>query len=590
MPNPNLALAVVNTLNNQPVVYIGQAAELAVTLTNNMGFDVPLTPNSSVLQILMPEFYAPGDLGNMKIALTDWTFAVDTANDWLTLTYACANAGIWANGASMQFNITNASSSHDADTDYVQINPVNMGKIPAQVQTPSPLSLISPPAGKAKLTDSMEISVDGQGSIYVSSAGDPLYNSMFLNIKNKGTVPFYNGKNAWPKMPEVIVTFVYGQTSGALAPDNDKKAPQTGSAWNISASIPISQNNVWSAIPANESHPKWLLQPSKTVPGILGIGDSANITFEFSQIVSETPIGHTQMTVVFKNFYKDDNTPYDDETFILDVVKQAPPPTRGAVGFFGLNPIAKVFSAKQPIPINLRWTLFDVASVNLITSFPGISPVSKKYSASTPVQYDTATVNIPGVTVDTPVFLTLQTFDGYGGYLNSLQFTVFVQSMVFNDPRDNKAYSTVQVGNQVWMAQNLDYDAGDQSCFYNHDGSNEAKLGRLYTFAGAQKNLPPGWRLPSKADWQALVNTFPNAYDALICCQDGGFNAPLGGWGTGINGNFTDSGNVGYFWTASETDPSDAYFVEFSSGRKLILLDNTYPMTSVFSVRYVKDL
>ncbi len=590
--NPDLTLATVNTANQQPIVYIGKTTELAVTLTNNLGVDLALTPgtNASVLQILLPDFYTGDDLSNMKIDLPDWNYKIFAADQYLTLTYAGAAAS-WANGTSIQFNISNATSNSAAGTDFVQINPTGFGgNIPSQVQTPAPISLINVPSGKAKLLDAMEISVDSQGSIYVSTAGDPIYNKLFLNLKNIGNEPLYSGKQDWPKQPQVIVSFVYGNTSGALAPDNDKKTPEIGSAWKIKTSIPISQNNVWSANPGTDTHPQWILEPSKNSLGIIGTGDSANITFEFSQIVSLTPIGHTQMTVVFKNFMKDYTTPFDDQVFILDIVKQNPSPYRGALNFFGPNPLVKVYNPDQPVKIDLRWTMFDVASINLITSFSGIAPVSKKYDSGIPLQYDNYTILIPGVSQDSVVIITLQAFDGYGGYLNSLQFTVFIQSKVFNDPRDGKIYPTVQIGNQIWLAKNLDYKVVNESLYYNNDGSNEAKFGRLYTWQGAQCNLPPGWRLPTQADWQKIVNEFADAYAALIEGGTNGFDAPLGGWSTAFtNGNFSDKDDVGYFWTATEQDANDAYFVMFSCSRKMVILSNSYPFASMFSVRYVKN-
>ena len=54
----------------------------------------------------------------------------------------------------------------------------------------------------------------------------------------------------------------------------------------------------------------------------------------------------------------------------------------------------------------------------------------------------------------------------------------------FTDARDGETYRTIQIGNQVWMAENLRFKT-DGSYAPNNDESNVAKFGRLYTWTKA---------------------------------------------------------------------------------------------------------
>ena len=75
----------------------------------------------------------------------------------------------------------------------------------------------------------------------------------------------------------------------------------------------------------------------------------------------------------------------------------------------------------------------------------------------------------------------------------------------FVDARDNQTYKTVVIGNQTWMAQNLNYNMENSSC-YNDNPDNCAKYGRLYTVDAAMNACPSGWHLPSEYEWDTLMN------------------------------------------------------------------------------------
>jgi uncharacterized protein (TIGR02145 family) len=98
------------------------------------------------------------------------------------------------------------------------------------------------------------------------------------------------------------------------------------------------------------------------------------------------------------------------------------------------------------------------------------------------------------------------------------------------DPRDSKVYKTVKIGEQVWMAQNLDvstFNNGDPIpqalsseewrqadknkqpawCYYWNDKSLSRKYGKLYNWyavADPRGLAPKGFHIPTDSDWRKL--------------------------------------------------------------------------------------
>lgn len=180
-----------------------------------------------------------------------------------------------------------------------------------------------------------------------------------------------------------------------------------------------------------------------------------------------------------------------------------------------------------------------------------------------------------------------------------------LQSGSFIDERDNKEYQWVQIGEQIWMAENLNYAEKPRSyCLENSEEKCDI-YGRLYEWSTAmniaegynvsewdgvddshQGICPNGWRLPSGTDWWRLeeyvmseaglvgkgdlvvgyllksvegwqVNTGVDAY---------GFKALPGGYSS-VNGSTAYEGAYGFWWSTIEFNSAEAYLKKLSYDR-----------------------
>jgi len=191
---------------------------------------------------------------------------------------------------------------------------------------------------------------------------------------------------------------------------------------------------------------------------------------------------------------------------------------------------------------------------------------------------------------------------------------------------DGNVYSTVQIGDQLWMAENLKtttYSNGTPInlvendtdwenlttgayCWYDNDQAQYAETyGALYNwYAVNTGNLcPDGWHVPTDEEWTALENyiasdghsgTEGEALKAIYGWDDNGngtddygFTGLPGGFRYG-NGTFYPIDKDGYWWSSTEYDAFSAWtrYLDYDSG---CVTRHNYDKTYGLSVRCLRD-
>ncbi|GBU22894.1 hypothetical protein R80B4_02807 [Fibrobacteres bacterium R8-0-B4] len=167
------------------------------------------------------------------------------------------------------------------------------------------------------------------------------------------------------------------------------------------------------------------------------------------------------------------------------------------------------------------------------------------------------------------------------------------------DERDGQQYYMVSIGNQEWMAANLNYQTGSGSWCYGDDKSNCEKYGRLYDWKTAKTACPKGSRLPTREEWQTLVNYAGGDEAGKALKSSSGWNengngtdmygfSALPGGTRGSDGSFVNAGNYGIWWTATEFDGGNAWRWRMSDANDYAE-DHGDVKSLGFSVRCIKN-
>ncbi len=196
-----------------------------------------------------------------------------------------------------------------------------------------------------------------------------------------------------------------------------------------------------------------------------------------------------------------------------------------------------------------------------------------------------------------------------------------------------KAYDEVKIGDQIWMAKNLNvvtFRNGDSIpeakteeewraklakeepawCYFNNDPNNDAAYGKLYNYYAIRdlRGLAPrNWKIPSSDDWERLFTTLGGKRRAGAQLKStagwqkngngsiaSGFNAlPSGSRGFAMiatNDGFSSAGRTCAWWSSTQVARSFemiAYSLTFKND-KVATFWETF-VSDGYAVRCVKD-
>ena len=179
---------------------------------------------------------------------------------------------------------------------------------------------------------------------------------------------------------------------------------------------------------------------------------------------------------------------------------------------------------------------------------------------------------------------------------------------------DGQVYPTVMIGDQTWMAEDLkktefECENNKQAIFTNglergpgvklyvnepryawYKNRQDHGFGLIYNYAVIQhcKICPPEYRIPTKSDWEKLIESVggkSQASPVLRYNGEPGFSAKLGGridsYGSVL------AGNMGFWWSSDMVDEFFAYSFEIVNESFVQILNQ--PIQTGLYVRCIKE-
>lgn len=292
-----------------------------------------------------------------------------------------------------------------------------------------------------------------------------------------------------------------------------------------------------------------------------------------------------------------------------------------------------IITGNVHVYFNATGEVYSIAAIPYATSYFWTVPADATITAG----QGTTSITVDFVGAYSNVNVRAESGCGTSDYSN-----LFI-NMSFVDERDGQSYITAEIGNQVWMAENLAFlpavspsSTGSETdpYYYVHgyQGTDVAvakattiyqTYGALYNWAavmqgaassnsnpsGVQGVCPDGWHVPSDAELTELTtyvgnNGHSGTEGTALKSTTGWNNNQIGGNGNGtdnfgftglaggsrsFNGSFTSTiGSIGYWWFSTEGTASNAWYRVLSSNFGG-MLGASVPKSNSFSVRCLRD-
>jgi len=190
------------------------------------------------------------------------------------------------------------------------------------------------------------------------------------------------------------------------------------------------------------------------------------------------------------------------------------------------------------------------------------------------------------------------------------------------DNRDGKSYTTVQIGLQCWMSENLNYGTMIQSNAAGHQMSDNGMVekycwnnissncdnsadhpGGYYEwqeavqYYGGQPALPvqgicpDDWHIPSQVDYTDLIAELGGTAFAGMKMKVGGssgFDGVIAGWRCTINGGFLTMFPKGFWWTGNMGSTDEGVYIDIDETNTIATI-GAYPASIGFNIRCLKN-